>query len=74
MACPALLQEEVVLSMDGGMGLTSGASLGGASDRDTAEALHAMEVLSLEGSGRGRAMLRQPLSAAVTMGVGQHHY
>ena len=69
-----MLQEEVVLSMDGSMGLASGASLAGVTDRETADALHAMEVLSLEGSGRGRALLRQPLSAAATMGVGQHHY
>jgi hypothetical protein len=57
-------QEEVVLAIDGHTGLASGAGLSGA-ERDATDAIHAMEVLSLEGSGRGRALLRPPLSTSV---------
>ncbi len=63
----AALQEEVVLAIDGHTGLASGPALGGA-DQDTADAIHAMEVLSLEGSGRGRALLR-PMLANAGVGV-----
>jgi hypothetical protein len=56
-----LLQEEVVLSMDGHQGLTG-------SDRDTADAIHALEVLSLEGSGHGRGLLRPGLSSGLNIG------
>ncbi|PSC71652.1 Dual specificity kinase shkE isoform B [Micractinium conductrix] len=52
-------QEEVVLALDSG--LAASAALAAGADRETAEALHAMEVLSLEGSGRGRALLRPNL-------------
>lgn len=54
-------QEEVVLSMDGHQGLTG-------SDRDTADAIHALEVLSLEGSGHGRGLLRPGLSSGLNIG------
>ncbi|PRW55937.1 DAZ-associated 1 [Chlorella sorokiniana] len=50
-------QEEVVLAMEGHAGLAGGAALGAERD-STAEAIHQLEVLNLEGSGRGRAMLR----------------
>ena len=64
LCCRALpaAQEEVVLALDSG--LAASAALAAGADRETAEALHAMEVLSLEGSGRGRALLRPNLSTA----------
>ncbi len=46
-----------MLAMEGHTGLGGGAALGAERD-STAEAIHQLEVLSLEGSGRGRAMLR----------------
>ena len=45
-----------MLAIEGHTGLAAGAALG--ADRDTADAIHQLEVLSLEGSGRGRALLR----------------
>lgn len=54
---PSPEQEEVVLAMEGHTGLATGAGLGGERD-STADAIHQLEVLNLEGSGRGRAMLR----------------
>lgn len=53
---PACPQEEMLLALGGDAGLGA-AGLGG--DRDaTADALHHLEQLSLESSGRGRALLR----------------
>lgn len=57
-------QEEMLLALGADAGLATGAALAASADREAAEAIHAMEVLSLEGSGRGRALLRPHLSAA----------
>lgn len=49
----------MVLALEGHAGL-AGAALAAATDRDAAaaaDALHQLEVLSLEGSGRGRGLL-----------------
>lgn len=63
-------QEEVVLAFEAHTGLAASAAQ---ANRETAEAIHAMEVLSLEGSGRGRAMLRQHLPQSAAVGMGQHY-
>lgn len=48
----------------GGDGALAAAGAALAAEREAADAMHAIEVLSLEGSGRGRALLRPHLSAA----------
>lgn len=47
-----------MLAIDGNAGLAASAAALAGADRDTADAIHHLEVLSLEGSGRGRALLR----------------
>lgn len=55
---PSDRQEEMMLAIDSHTQGLAAASAALSAERETAEAIHQLEVLSLEGSGRGRGLLR----------------